>query len=193
MQHQTIPLGLCECGCGEATKLAPRTHSELGWVKGVPVRFVNGHQGRLGHAIRYADKTTRYIEGDRGYGSPCWLWQLTCDHFGYGRLRHQGKLWNAHRFYWVQANGPIPDGLQLDHLCRVPSCVNPAHLEPVTPAENMARARPFRPRAPGALSDEDVRAIRTAPGLHREIAAAYGVTRSWVTHIKLGRGRKSVA
>jgi hypothetical protein len=51
----------------------------------------------------------------------------------------KGGARSAHRFYYEQHVGPIPEGLQLDHLCRNTRCVNPAHLEPVTGAENMRR------------------------------------------------------
>ena len=44
-----------------------------------------------------------------------------------------------HRWAWEQANGPIPEGHEVDHLCNMPFCVNPAHLEPVTPTENQRR------------------------------------------------------
>lgn len=60
---------------------------------------------------------------------------------GYGKLFANGKNWLAHRLSYEVYVGPIPDGLQLDHLCRVTNCINPTHLEPVTSTENMLRAR----------------------------------------------------
>src|SRR2546421_6548023 len=58
---------------------------------------------------------------------------------GYGRLSYRGRLYLAHRLSYESAIGPVPAGLQLDHLCRVRCCVNPAHLEPVTGRENVLR------------------------------------------------------
>lgn len=58
---------------------------------------------------------------------------------GYGRLFAEGKNYQAHRLSYEVFVGPIPDGLFLDHLCRVTNCINPDHLEPVTPAENNKR------------------------------------------------------
>ncbi|MFE7580734.1 HNH endonuclease signature motif containing protein [Streptomyces gardneri] len=74
----------------------------------------------------------------------CWLWlgQKTSD--GYGMMTVDRKPVVAHRVSYKTHVGPIPAGMQIDHLCRVPSCINPAHLEVVTPAENVARARPYR-------------------------------------------------
>ncbi len=65
----------------------------------------------------------------------CWLWRGPCNRQGYGR--RSSKL--AHRVSYEQHVGPIPPGLQLDHLCRVRNCVNPAHLEPVTARVNVLR------------------------------------------------------
>lgn len=78
--------------------------------------------------------------------SACWLWAGLRDEKGYGfrngpsRGRKLGcrKLY-AHRLVYEALVGTIPAGLVLDHLCRVPGCVNPAHLEPVTTAENILR------------------------------------------------------
>lgn len=71
----------------------------------------------------------------------CWLWGGTTSN-GYGQLRREGHIIMAHRFSYQLVVGPIPEGLELDHLCRNPPCVNPAHLEPVTHGENMRRAMP---------------------------------------------------
>lgn len=69
----------------------------------------------------------------------CWLWLLSTNHGGYGKAWSGGKHWRAHRLAYVAFVGAIPPGLELDHLCRVRSCCNPEHLEPVTHAENLLR------------------------------------------------------
>lgn len=76
-----------------------------------------------------------------GLGTECWLWTGEIHTKGYGRMyggRNRRLL--AHRVAYELFTGPIPLGLQLDHLCRVRLCVNPAHLEPVTCAENIRRS-----------------------------------------------------
>jgi len=69
--------------------------------------------------------------------SDCWLWAGYIDKGGYGRLG--SKL--AHRVVYESMVGGIPIGLELDHLCRTPPCINPDHLEPVTTAVNAERRR----------------------------------------------------
>ncbi len=69
----------------------------------------------------------------------CWLWKASLNRDGYGHVRVDGKTWLAHRYAYALANGAIPSGLTLDHLCRVRHCVRPDHLEPVTHAENCLR------------------------------------------------------
>ena len=73
----------------------------------------------------------------------CWLWTSEINK-GYGRLTINAKHVLAHRFAYELLIGPIPDGLELDHLCRVRHCVNPEHLEPVTTSVNVQRAFDFR-------------------------------------------------
>ena len=68
----------------------------------------------------------------------CWLWAAQVSPDGYGKFVFEGGQL-AHRFSYETTNGSIPDGLQIDHLCRQRSCVNPEHLEAVTQAENMRR------------------------------------------------------
>lgn len=69
----------------------------------------------------------------------CWLWTAFLPACGYGRFYVNGKLHLAHRISYEMFVGPIPEGLCLDHLCRVRNCVNPRHLEPVTHQENVRR------------------------------------------------------
>lgn len=71
----------------------------------------------------------------------CWLWTgFRRPKGGYGAFRATAdKTYAAHRWSYEFLVGPIPDGLTIDHLCRNPPCVNPAHLEPVTIQENIAR------------------------------------------------------
>jgi hypothetical protein len=70
----------------------------------------------------------------------CWLWVGTRHHkTGHGKFWLNNRTMQAHRVAYELLVGPIPDGLTLDHLCRVRACVNPAHLEPVTLEENVAR------------------------------------------------------
>lgn len=70
----------------------------------------------------------------------CWEWQGTRQKNGYGALRAGGKTVRAHRYSYEAFIGSIPEGLQIDHLCRNRPCVNPWHMEPVTARENTRRA-----------------------------------------------------
>ncbi len=73
----------------------------------------------------------------------CWLWTAYTMPNGYGQFRYEGRMRLAHRLSYEWLIGPIPTGLQLDHLCRVRHCVNPAHLEPVTTRINLLRGEGF--------------------------------------------------
>lgn len=76
----------------------------------------------------------------------CWEWegQLTPDN--YGRFTARRTTAMAHRWIWEELVGPIPEGYQIDHLCQHTKCVNPDHLEPVTPEENYRRKKSCGPK-----------------------------------------------
>lgn len=86
-------------------------------------------------------ETNNYTVEDRGYKTPCHIWAGQINFYGYGALKVDGKQWRAHRYLWGKSFGPIPSGLEPDHLCRVRSCVNVHHLELVTHRENVMRGR----------------------------------------------------
>lgn len=77
----------------------------------------------------------------------CLLFTGAKDQYGYGCASAIAITGNAtdraHRLAYILAKGPIPDGLEIDHLCRTPACINPLHLEAVTHAENLRRGRPL--------------------------------------------------
>lgn len=102
----------------------------------------------------------------------CWLWMGPRTRLG-GRAGTggYGKWGNgmAHRVAYEALVGPIPEGLQLDHLCEVTNCVNPAHLEPVTGLENLRRWQERNPycKRGHLLAGDNLRITNSARGQHR--------------------------
>lgn len=71
--------------------------------------------------------------------SNCVVWTGAMNSRGYGMFRHDGESTLVHRLAWEESNGPIPDGLTIDHLCRNRLCLNLDHLEVVSKTENTRR------------------------------------------------------
>jgi len=161
----------CECGCGRVTPVAAKTQSCIGHVKGQHVRFCKGHNRRK--------SGVDWIEVDHGYTTPCWDWQRATNNGGYGQMWDsvQKRDRPPHCVYWERENGPVPEGLELDHLCRNRRCCRPSHMEPVTRAENIRRG------ANTSLTDADAEEIRRRYdeakkkwGLQSQLAREFGVT-----------------
>lgn len=125
----------CECGCGE------RLPHGLHWRRN---RFIDGHQYRMG-TINAVSRFWSKVKPPLGIGE-CWIWLGTDAGNGYGVFFYQHKNIQAHRFAYECLIGKIPDGLQIDHLCRNRKCVNPYHLEPVTTRENLLRGETIAAR-----------------------------------------------
>lgn len=118
----------------------------------------------------------------------CWNWRGRLSAAGYAagtvQRMKDGVLRQsvAHRFFYEEARGPVPSGLHLDHLCRNRRCVNPQHLEAVSPRENRRRA--------ARLTDSqvaEIRALRTAGITTAAIAAQFHISPSYASRITTGR------
>lgn|GEM_PF-2089545 len=115
----------------------------------------------------------------------CWEFRGGLGGSGYARIYVDGIVVPGHRYFYQVLVGGIPDGLQLDHLCRVPKCVNPRHLEPVTSAENTRRGNVTK------LTRERVAEIKVklshGQQSQAEIANDFGVSQNAVANIAQGK------
>lgn len=131
----SIIYGTCHCSCGQATVVSPKNDADWGFVKGMPRKY------KIGHQRRKID-TPEYHEEDRGYKTPCWIWDRCLCTDGYGlKIDHKvfggdGRQRLAHILYWEKQNGKTPVGHELHHKCEIRKCVNPDHLDPVTRLEH---------------------------------------------------------
>lgn len=139
-----------------------------------------------------------YIVQDCGYTTSCWIWQLKIGKWEYGQIKVDGKSFNAMRYYYEQYYGPIikhyegnrSQQPQIDHLCRIRTCVNPDHLELVTCMENIRRG------AQGTLTKIQVQEIsdRYVRGESQsQIGRTIGISQTQVSRILRGERWNGVA
>lgn len=214
----------CECGCGEATPIAKANDRRRGHVKGQPIRFISGHNGKLlkrffgpysdekkcecgcglpapnakgtwpryrhviGQPIRFRPghnfnkSEPMYVVEMKGYNTPCWIWKRSLV-YGYGCLRRAGRTRSAHVEFYVTKHGPVPEGTELDHLCRNRACVNPDHLEPVTRQVNTQRGGRAKLNPQAVLQIREMRAEGMSV---KGTARKFGVTRRTIRQAASG-------
>ncbi len=131
-----LRLAVCQ-GCGES--IAQNVRGTRKWCSEQCRDRTRRKPRRLPYAVRF------WALVDVRGPDDCWRWTSILNADGYGQ--YYGAPWGkkttgAHRVAYQLTNGAIPGGLELDHLCRVRECVNPAHLEPVTKGENARRSVP---------------------------------------------------
>lgn len=195
--QKEIPYGYCHCGCGRKTKLSTGTNRNRGLVKGVPLRFVQGHN----HKSRpLADAFWDHLTP--GAFDQCWLWQGRVNRGGYGELHsrgHKNRPLRAHRISWELHFGSIPEGMFVCHNC--PNvhnrlCCNPYHLYLGTALDNNRDTirqgnGPLGERnASAKLSEMHVVEIRKlyAGGMKpKQLGERFGVSRDQVERIVRGK------
>ena len=128
------PSGLCQCGCGEQVTTSKTNNRFLGMRKGDHYRYLIGHQSRKSPVPYVVEEVTG-----------CWIWQWSSGDYGtYWPDGSKGQKWQAHRWYYTQAFGPIPEGLEIHHKCRNKLCVNPEHLVALKPSVHRIYTRAAR-------------------------------------------------
>lgn len=90
------------------------------------------------HLVMYPPAMARFID-KVVIDDEHWRWEGSLHAEGYGHFRFEGRTQEAHRAAYTLFRGPVPEGMVIDHMCRTRDCVQPAHLEPVTDAENRRR------------------------------------------------------
>jgi hypothetical protein len=144
--RDTEPCAVDGCSRNRRSKGLCHKHYEHQRVHGTvaPKVIIGDDKARL---LAKLDRHAPTLERNVHLG-PCWIFTGVINpQTGYGNFRYDRHAKNpgfiAHRAAYQLLVGPIPEGLQIDHLCRNRACCNPAHLEPVTAAENTKRARDF--------------------------------------------------
>ena len=107
-----------------------RTHAR-GWCS----MHLSRWQSNGDPLVSRKDPETRFTKHTRWDGE-CLVWAAGLSPRGYGRFSLNGKAVRAHRYAWERVHGPIPEGMEVDHICHNTSCVNVAHLRLATSQEN---------------------------------------------------------
>lgn len=174
---------ICQCGCGEPTGWATRRRVDRGIEVGDALRFKVGHKLRVPMSDRFAGG----YEVNEATG--CWIWTRSIGRNGYGIIRDRRKQLLAHRVSYCIAIGPIAAEHELDHLCRVRRCVNPAHLEPVSHTTNVRRGANTLLTLDQAVEVQRLRGSASATA----VGVTFGVSRDAIKSIWRGRTWKESA
>lgn len=126
---------LCECGCGGVAPIATKTFASEGIMKGQPRGYIQGHHLRSHLRLPIGERFWMKVRRD----GECLIW-IGAKAKGYGVFSNEdGRQVPAHVWIYEKMIGPVPHGLELDHLCRRRACVNWNHVEPVTHRVNLLR------------------------------------------------------
>jgi hypothetical protein len=172
---------LCKCGCGGTVTLSSNTRASQGAVRGQPRKYIRGHNANINYLQRIFNfwSNVRYVDD-------CIIWTRYINTTGYGTYGDFLGQRYAHKIAYILTFGGVPEGLDLDHLCRNRACINPYHLEPVTRSVNNQRGDKTK------IDEHIVRAIRDSSDSTHVLAERYGIS-AWIVYdVRRGRTWKNV-
>lgn len=201
------PGGLCKCGCGQRTNISKQTNARRGYVSGEPMDYIRGHSSfrtpvemrgfrplcacgcgeqvnisrsvwRRGHH-RKADYPGFKTE-DRGYITPCEIWQGTISYQGYPRYERGYGSVLVHRQVYIETSGTPPPGMDVHHLCEQTSCIRLDHLHLRSRADHVRAHRGVSPEKHQAI----LSAIRSGGESQAAIARRFGVSKSHIWRLR---------
>jgi len=120
-------------------------------VKRYCVGLGRGKDWRKGRKVALPDSNKFWVSVDRA-SDGCWLWKGCLNSSGYGTVHFDGRSQGTHRVAYMLKLGAIPEGTEIDHLCRNRACCNPAHLEAITHGMNMERVRQAQAEESGGIN-----------------------------------------
>ena len=145
---------------------------------------------------RWEPAEVRFWKNVEKHQDGCWTWKASRSDTGYGCF-YDRRAYHAHRYSWILANGPIPDGMLVLHSCDNRACVRPDHLSIGTHRDNTAdmlsKGRELIPDVRGErhgeskLTEDAVREIRASSRTGRELADKFGVSESAVSLVRRGK------
>lgn len=165
--------GTCRCGCGSKTPIAKRNEYRRGHVKGEPIPVLHGHNRRI--------RPPHFRVVHTGYDSPCYLWNHGKTSCGYAQTSFGHSTELVHRLTYEAANGTVPKGLELHHLCEHRDCIRPDHLVALTHAAH-ARVSSY-----AKLTVQAAREIQASANRVTNLATQYGVSSATICEIRSGR------
>jgi hypothetical protein len=164
-------LPLCACGCGKPVALSKLTDPKRGTVAGQPNRYARGHYDRA---------VPPCIEEDRGYETPCCIWQGQIDRLGYPRREATSGTVLAHRQIYIAAHGELSSSVHVHHLCKQTDCVRLDHLEARGNSEHLRGHYGITPEKYEQIQG----AIRSGEESQAAIARRFGVSTVFIWRLR---------
>lgn len=188
-----IPLGYCQCGCGQRTPISNRNatlHGKRLYTKGKPLSYMKGH-----YIHKKKDDVEKFwLLVDKKSNDECWNWLGGISDNGYGAIDIDGKTISTHRFSYSISKGKIPEGLKVLHSCDNRGCVNPNHLFVGTAKDNtqdmISKGRlnpPIGERCGNAKVTKsqvlEIRELWKSGMKQKNIAPIYGLANAYISTI----------